>query len=99
MKPSWQVLLWFKMVCWIVYERFGKEIKKTDLERLAFYWFVEYMRLRLKSLRILEIKSFFGVLGCYEFPWEREYVILISSLVRTSQKLVRVWGSTEQTHA
>lgn len=98
-KSSCQVLLWFKMVCWIIYGRFGKEMKKTDLEHLALYWFVEYMRLRLKSMRILEIKSFFGVLVCYEFLRERDYVIFISSLARTSQKLVRVWGSTDQTHA
>lgn len=53
MKPSWQVLLWFKMACWIFYARFGKEVKKTDLERLAFNWFVEYIKLKLKSLRML----------------------------------------------
>lgn len=46
------------MICWTIHARLGTEVKKTDLPRLC--WFLEYIRLELKSLRISEIKSFFG---------------------------------------
>lgn len=48
------------MVCWTLYARFKKEMKKIDLERLILHWFLEYIKLELKRLSILEIKSFFG---------------------------------------
>lgn len=92
---SWQVLLHSKMESWTICAGVRKEVKKTGLAPLNLHWFLEHIKLELKkSENTGNQVLLWRILGCCEFPWEREYIILISNLVRrTPQRLVRGLGT------